>query len=73
MRINGAETSHELLAAIERARNHVMTPEERFEQRVSFVYGQQDHDNPNPRTKDEIRAMMIEIYGRPAKDAGDGR
>jgi hypothetical protein len=32
---------------------------------VSFVYGQQDYDNPNPRTKAEIRQHMIEIYGRP--------
>ena len=53
---------------IERARAIKMTPEMRFEQRVSFVYGQQDFDNPNPRTKDEIRQRMIEIYGRPPKD-----
>ena len=63
-------TSPELLALIERARHHKMTPEEKFEQRVSFVYGMQDFGNPKPRTKDEIRAHMIEIYGRPPPVAG---
>lgn len=58
--------SLELEAALERARHHVMTPQELFEQRVSFVYGQQDYDSPNPRTKDEIRQMLAEMYGRPA-------
>ena len=56
--------SPELKGAIERARNHVMTPEEKFEQRVSFVYGQQDHDKPG-KSKDEIREMLIEQQGRP--------
>ena len=57
--------SPELELAIERARKHVMTPQEKFEQRVSFVYGQQDHDNPNPRSKDEIRQMLIDMHGHP--------
>lgn len=56
--------SPELEAAIERMRNHVMTPEEKFEQRVSFVYGQQDHDKPG-KSKDEIRQMLIDSTGYP--------
>lgn len=51
---------------IEHARNYKMTPQERFEQRVSFIYGQQDFDNPNPRTKEQIRQHMIDTYGSPA-------
>lgn len=64
--IANIETSPELLALLKRAANHTMTPEEKFEQRVSFVYGQQDFDNPNPRSKDEIRQHLTEICGRPA-------
>jgi hypothetical protein len=57
--------SPELAALIERARHYKMTPEEVFEQRVSFVYGMQDFDDPNPRTKDQIREHLIQIHGRP--------
>lgn len=57
--------SPELEAAIERARHYKMTPQEKFEQRVSFVYGQQDWSGSHQRTKDEIRQMMIDIYGAP--------
>lgn len=53
--------SPELEAAIERAKNHVMTPEEVFEQRVSFVWGMGKGD----RTKDEIREMLAKSQGRP--------
>jgi hypothetical protein len=49
---------------IERARLHVMTPEEKFEQRVSFVYGQLA-DSANPPTKDEVRKRLIEMHGHP--------
>lgn len=58
--------SPELEKAIERARNHKMTPEEIFEQKVSFVYGQQ-MDSPNPLEKDQIRQMLIEHQGYPAR------
>ena len=62
--------SPELTAALERAKNHVMTPAEIFEQRVSFVFGQQDYDSPVQRTKDEIRQSLAAIYGNPiTKDA----
>lgn len=60
--------SDRLRDLIERARHHKMTPEEKFEQRVSFVYGQQSHRGPQ-RTKDEIRRHLIEIHGYPAKPA----
>ena len=66
LKMGGHKMSPELEAAIERARHHIMTPEEKFEQRVSFVFGQQDYDNPNPRTKDEIREALIASMGRPA-------
>lgn len=52
-------TSPELLAAIERARNHKMTPQETFEQRVSFV--------SEGRDKDEVRKRLIEQCGYPAE------
>ena len=61
----GGKMSPGLEAALERARNHVMTPEERFEQRVSFVYGQQDYDNPHSLTKEQIRQMLAESTGHP--------
>jgi hypothetical protein len=49
---------------IERARNHNMTPAERFEQRVSFVYGQQDWDSACQRSKNEIREHLRSLgYG----------
>lgn len=57
--------SEELSAALERVKGHVMTPQEKFEQRVSFVYGQQDWSNPVQKTKDEIRQHLIEFYGYP--------
>ncbi len=57
--------SQELRDALDRVKGHVMTPQEKFEQRVSFVYGQQDWSRPNQRTKDEIRQHLIDIYGYP--------
>lgn len=41
-----------------------MTPREKFEQRVSFVFGQQDHDKPG-KSKDEIRRMLADSGGWP--------
>lgn len=67
------QTSPELIVAIERARSHIMSPYEKFEQRVSFIYGQQDHENPNPRTKDEIRAMLFDTHGYPRDEAAHAR
>lgn len=58
--------SPKLEALIERARNHRMTPAERFEQRVSFVFGQQDYDSPCQMTKDEIREHLRSLGYGPA-------
>jgi hypothetical protein len=52
-----------LCVLIKNSRHHKMTPEDVFEQRVSFVFGQQDFDNPSSRTKDEIRVMLKELGG----------
>jgi len=50
----------ELERLIEESRNYVMSPEERWEQCVSFVYGQLGFDNPDI-TKEQVR-KDIEIY-----------
>lgn len=59
--INSSATTRVSAALIERARNHVMTPAERREQRVSFVYGMLDANDK--RTKDDIRASLARING----------
>ena len=56
-----AEVTDEMLA---KARAHVMTAAEKFEQRVSFVYGQQDFDGPS-RSKEEVRAHVADMTGYP--------
>ena len=53
-------------ALIERARDYVMTPEEVFEQRVSFVYGQLGEKNK--LTKQEVADYLLHKHGRPAPD-----
>lgn len=58
----------ELQAALDRARLHVMTPEETFEQRVSFVYGGMSNDGT--LTKDDIRAMLAKAQGTPPAPEG---
>ena len=62
MSIGCAETDPELLALLERGRNHVMTPEELAEQRVSFAYGQMMDCAPHV-TKEQVRARAREVYG----------
>lgn len=59
------ETSEKLKALVEKARNHVMTPEERFEQRVSLVYGLSDGKT---FTKNEIREKLVSHQGIPSKE-----
>lgn len=46
---------------IEVARKHEMTPEERYEQRVSFAYGNVAIESPRV-----TREMVAEIARRPA-------
>jgi hypothetical protein len=52
----------ELAALIESVRGYKMTPEEKFEQRVSMIYGLGGCER---ETKDEIRRHLIEFEGRP--------
>lgn len=42
-----------------------MTPQEKFLQRVSWIYGMQDYDNPNPMSKQQVAKHMIELHGHP--------
>lgn len=53
--------SKALEEALEHARNHVMTPAERFEQRVSFVYG--GMSSRSTTTKDQVRKWLSEGWG----------
>jgi hypothetical protein len=59
------ETSEKLKALVEKARTHVMTPAERFEQRVSLIYGLSDG---NTFTKNEIREKLITHQGIPSEE-----
>lgn len=52
--------SPELTAAIQRVRNYRMTPAERFEQRVSFVYS--GVSGSSSMTKDDVRHVLL--HGR---------
>jgi hypothetical protein len=65
-----AAMSDKLRTALDRVKGHVMSPQEKFEQRVSFVYGQQDWSSPHQQTKDEIRQHLIDIYGCAAHPTG---
>jgi hypothetical protein len=51
-----------LEALLEAARNHEMTPEERREQRISFVYGNLAIDDPTV-TKEHVRQVDREMRG----------
>ena len=55
------ETLDELIAL---ARNHIMTPAERREQVISFVYGNLPVESRV--TREEIEQMFDELYGKPA-------
>lgn len=60
MRISDLEIDPELERLLEQARHHVMTDEERREQRISFAYGNLVLHNPNI-TKDDIRRAAREM------------
>ncbi|MEL6364326.1 MAG: hypothetical protein AAFR11_05750 [Pseudomonadota bacterium] len=53
----------ELDAAVQRARDHVMTPAEVFWQKVSFVYGMMDEPGRRAISRDQLARRM-------AADAG---
>lgn len=56
-----APMSPELEAALEKAKAHVMTAEERRAQRISFIFGLQDENST--RTKEDIAAWLDEHDG----------
>lgn len=55
--LHSSEVDPKLLELIKKSKYHVMPPEQAFEQRVSFVYGQMMDCNPDI-TKDHIRSVM---------------
>jgi hypothetical protein len=59
----------ELREKIEALRGYEMSPHELFEQRVSFVYGQQDWSSDKASNKDEIRQMLAKSTGWPENPA----
>lgn len=62
-----AKTRPELLRLLKEAAQHVMTPAEIWDQRVSFAYGQMMNCAPNV-TREQVEAEAIKIYGpRPSE------
>lgn len=55
----GCKPDSKLAALIDRARSYVMTPEERREQRISFVFGMLPYRSTT--TKDDVRRMLQEM------------
>ncbi len=64
MSFSDIKTDPELLALIEKARTYKMTPEEVFEQRVSFVFGMLS--SRSKLTRDDVRRHLINMNGVPA-------
>ena len=54
----------ELETLLKAAASYKMTPEEIFEQKVSFVYGQMMDCAPHI-TKEQVRARLMEGMGKP--------
>lgn len=52
----------ELAALLERALSHVMTPEERRAQKISFIYGMLDNDST--LTKEDVAQWLDKHEGR---------
>lgn len=50
-------TAPDLLAKIEKARTHVMTAQERYEQMVSFIWGMQKLSRPG-YSHEQIKVML---------------
>lgn len=63
-RNDATRTDPELLALLEQARNHVMTPEEFEEQRISFVIGQMGMTHPE-WTREETEARVRDALRLP--------
>lgn len=60
MRFEPLETSSELLALLEKTRDHVMTKEERAAQRKSWVIGEMMLEHPE-MTRDEAAAIYDNV------------
>lgn len=45
---------------LKKAREHQMTPKEKYEQRVSFVYGQLAFNPKRTITKEDVRRILAE-------------
>lgn len=60
MKIKPAPDRPELNELLRKAAQYKMTPEERFEQRVSFVYGQLPFESKV--TKEEVRENLRRYY-----------
>ncbi len=56
------EVSEELKRLLEAAKGHVMTPGEKYDQRISWVYGQLAIDNPSI-TREQVEQAALELYG----------
>lgn len=52
-----------LLRLLEDAKNHIMSPEERRAQKISFVYGQMMDCSPHI-TKEQVAARLDKMEGR---------
>lgn len=61
MTFHCSETSKELQELIAKAKDYVMTPQEKLEQKVSFVYGQMGHKSGI--TKEQVRANILKNQG----------
>lgn len=60
-------TDPKLMAAIERARHHVMTPAERHAQRRSWVVGEMGLEHPE-MSREEIAALVDQALGPETKN-----
>lgn len=67
MRLKPSKPHPELDRLLAKARDHVMTPAEIYEQRISFVYGQCAIENPST-TKEMVREEARKLYGPPPVD-----
>lgn len=61
----------ELREALDKAKLHVMTPKERYEQMVSFIYGMQRLSEPG-LSIEEIKAMLAKGGTVEPASNGDG-
>jgi len=67
MNIPKSKPHPELVKLLEQAKGHKMTPQEVWDQRVSFVYGQLMACAPHI-TREEVEKSATDMYGpRPEK------